>query len=182
MIASRNIFHGFHHGGEKLSVSWFAGRERNSTVPYQCRSHPMPTYRGHIWIPPNLGIQVGVHVDKSRTNYLARSINRLPRFAFNLTNRDYATISNCKITSNRLRASPVDYRTAFNNNVVHDSSLHRLSLSSLLSVAIFKKFFGLPSTKKIRIFSLAQITYLRDENVGFSTTKKQHIVPALVEN
>ena len=70
-----NILDRLHHTGKELTVFWFNRRESHATVTKQSSCDTVPADRGQHRVPGNLGIKVGMNVDKSRRYNVSRRVN-----------------------------------------------------------------------------------------------------------
>ena len=68
----------------------------------------MPTNRGHIWIPADLGVQVGMNVNKPWRHHFASGVNHFFSVSFDLAKCGNQTIFDSHVTHYWLCTRPID--------------------------------------------------------------------------
>lgn len=101
-----------------MAVSGLAGRKGDAAIAQQNRGHAMPADGGKQRVPADLGIQMGVDINKAGGDHQAIRLDHLARWAGGAANRgDHAAI-NGDIANKRLAPGPVHYQAAANDDVV----------------------------------------------------------------
>jgi len=103
---------------EGFAMFWFAWGERQPTVAHDECGYAMPTGRGEQGVPKDLGVIVGMDIDKAGRNRAAIGVDHLTRIAADFPNRDDPTILDCNVSGVTIRAGTVYNATVFNQQVV----------------------------------------------------------------
>src|SRR5262249_27447889 len=125
---ARNVLDRLHHAGQQFLVGGPAGREGDAAIAEQGRRDAMPAHRRAIRIPADLGVEMGVDVDKAGCDGHTLGVDLALGRTVELADTGDRTVLDAEVCTHWRRPGAVDQHATSDGDVVtHGASSSRIS-------------------------------------------------------